>query len=83
MTGSSGAVEIAFLVPRQGRYKVDVYDIAGRKIRSVADAVFGSGANRVTWNGRRENGARCASGIFLVRVAGDGESVTGKIVLAH
>lgn len=46
--------------------QVAVYDIAGRKIKTLVHSVLLPGAYELTWNGENEKGAPAAGGIYLL-----------------
>ena len=58
---------------------VRILDVRGRQV--ARDAVRGSGVFR--WSGLDDRGAPAAAGVYYARFAGDGASVTRKIVLAR
>ncbi len=61
---------IRFALPEAMPATVEVYDVGGRRIRTLAgEKPFEPGENVLTWNGRDENGESVASGVYLVRVS--------------
>jgi len=72
-------------IPNTGKQaaRMSVFDLKGRKIRELA--LFESGAESLSgsWNGRDEMGKPCASGIYFLRIDGDGKQhYTRRVVLA-
>jgi hypothetical protein len=65
--------EISFRVPREGRVRLDVYDVRGRMVRSLLDEVRPAGLQSVVWNGRDDDDRPVAAGVYLVRLQ-DGKS---------
>lgn len=66
------ATEISFSLPRSGRASLQVYDLAGRRVRTLVDGEMPAGVFTARWNGRDQAGAPVSSGIYLYRlVAGD------------
>jgi hypothetical protein len=59
------------LPPGSDDKKVQVFDLSGRIVRTLAVGSSGP-ATRVAWDGRNEAGRRAASGTYFVRVSVDG-----------
>lgn len=51
---------------------VCVYDIAGRKVRTLHHGVIGAGATSLLWDGRDAGGRGMAAGVYLLRIGEDG-----------
>ncbi|HET6348593.1 MAG TPA: FlgD immunoglobulin-like domain containing protein, partial [Candidatus Krumholzibacteria bacterium] len=62
------------------RVTVVVYDVAGRRVRTLWTGVMDA-ARALSWNGRDDRGAGVASGSYFVRVESSGRSQTVKITL--
>ncbi len=56
---------------RPARVRVDILDLAGRRIRRLLADAAGSGAYDLDWDGRDENGSLLPVGLYLVRVKAD------------
>ena len=59
---------------------VDVFDIAGRRVRQLVDGSLAPGEHRLSWDGRGEDGAPVGAGVFFVRARGAGLDVERKFV---
>ncbi len=77
----AGSTKIAFHLPERSRAAVRIYDVAGRLVRTVCDAVADAGWNQMEWDGTNSSGGRVASGIYFLRVSARGDSRTQKVVL--
>ncbi len=78
----AASTRIVFSLPRSGRARLDVYDVAGRLVRRLFDGDAGAGATGVTWDGRDDRGARLGGGIYYARLAtGDGSSALKVVML--
>jgi subtilisin family serine protease len=75
------ATTILFEVPRETRVRIDVFDVAGRRVRSITDRVFGPGVHTAVWDGTDDAGAPLASGVYIYRVSTGGSSKSGTMVL--
>ena len=62
---------------------VAIYDVLGRRVRTVAAGRFTNPAQRVRWDGRDDGGTVVASGIYFVRVSGSGTKQTQKLVIVR
>jgi len=62
------AAEISFRLPRPGRVRVSIYDLAGRLVTTVREGEFGAGDHSVPWDGTSRSGGRVASGVYFVSV---------------
>jgi hypothetical protein len=60
-----------------------VFDVAGRLVRTLVDGYLGAGRHRVTWEGDDDRGRRVAGGTYFCRLQWNGESATGRMVLAR
>jgi flagellar hook assembly protein FlgD len=61
--------------------QLDVYDVAGRHVRTLVRRTVTVGEHRVTWNGRDDAGRAVASGVYLVRLRGDDFVQTQRVSL--
>lgn len=72
---------IAYTLPVAGDYELAVYDVLGRKVRTLLSGYLPSGAGSVTWNGDDQDGRPAASGIYFSRLQGRGLASTRKMTL--
>ncbi len=73
---------IRFAVPGAGAdVSLAVYDIAGRRIRTLVDAFRAAGEHDITWDGADETGRPVGSGIYFYRLDSATFSATRKLVL--
>lgn len=68
-------------MPTSARATVRVYNVSGRLVRTLVDEVLPAGEKDIVWDGRNESGARCACGVYLVRVESGAATATRKAVL--
>jgi hypothetical protein len=78
------AVNLGYEIPRAGRVRVDVFDVAGRLVRTLEDGVKRAGPGSVTWDGRDLRGAAAGSGVYVytLRIAGS-PAISRKMVLVR
>lgn len=61
------ATTIHLRVPQAGPVDVAIYDVAGRRVRTLHQGRAEAGALDLVWDGRTDNGAAVASGVYLCR----------------
>ncbi len=72
---------IEFDVPEQSMVKLVVYDVAGRRIRTLANGSYAAGHHQVVWDGRDERGVPVASGVYIYRLTAGSHHFTRKMML--
>lgn len=72
---------IRFDLPRAGAVRLAVYDVSGRRVRTLADGPMAAGVRTVTWDGKDDGGHDVASGIYLYRLEAGAFDQTRKMVL--
>ncbi len=77
------STRIRFTLPAAGPIRLDVFDIRGRHVRQLLAGVLGPGTVVVTWDGRSSSGRRVSSGIYLIRLAAGGRTLTREVVLVR
>jgi flagellar hook assembly protein FlgD len=74
------ATSIAFSVSDvRGAWNADIYDLRGRLVRRL-DVPSGAGAGSLTWDGTNTNGTAASSGVYFVRLSGDGGVAQTQVV---
>jgi flagellar hook assembly protein FlgD len=61
--------------------EVAVYDLRGRRVRSLIRGSLRGGDHDVTWNGRDEGGRAVASGVYFARARVGGEVSLTRLVV--
>jgi hypothetical protein len=73
---------IPYSLSATGRVAVRVYDVRGRLVRTLVDAVQPAGIHAARWNGSVDSGTRSASGIyFYVITYPDGHASSKKMAI--
>lgn len=72
---------IGFSLVEAGPVRMRVFDPAGRAVRTLVDGMRGPGAHAVSWDGRGDDGAAAASGVYFCRLEMGGEAVVRRVVL--
>jgi len=60
---------------------INIYDVAGRRIRTLVNEKLAEGHNVIAWNGRDNAGGAVASGVYFAKLTAEGRSHTTRLVL--
>jgi hypothetical protein len=74
---------IAWEMPRAGRAELTVYDVTGRRVRTLVSGAVEAGAQSTPWDARDGSGRRVASGVYFVRLEGAGRATTRKLIVTR
>jgi len=76
------STKIEFDLARAGHVKLQVFDVAGHLVKTLANAKFEAKAKHaVTWNGLDESGRRVTSGVYFYQLVTEDYSSTKKMVV--
>ena len=80
----AGTASLTLALTRPGPVRIDIYDLAGRRVRRVADAEFmAPGLHSITLDDRSDAGERLGNGVYFYRVQAPERSVTGRFVIVR
>lgn len=66
---------------REAEVEVEIFDLTGRKIRSLVNGKMAAGTQRIVWEGDNDAGKPVASGMYFYRIRSGKVIRTGKMVL--
>jgi regulation of enolase protein 1 (concanavalin A-like superfamily) len=72
---------LRYIIAQAGPAQVDIYDVSGRRVRSLVNEWQGTGMQSVYWKGLDNYGTPAASGVYFVRLKSHGEFRSRKIIL--
>jgi hypothetical protein len=72
---------ITFETAREELVTVQIHEVSGRRIRTLASRVCPPGRNHVTWDGRNDKGNLVAGGVYFVALRGREWQATGRALL--
>jgi len=79
---TTGVTSFRFATSRPGSVQAVVYDVRGRRVRSLASPGAATGTQEIRWDGRDDNGRTAPAGIYFARVrTPDGESAARFVIL--
>ena len=77
----AGITTIKFSINHQSMTKLEIFDLDGRKIRTLAEGLYPAGNNKVDWDGTNETGNKVPSGIYLYRITTKDNTITKRMVV--
>jgi len=75
------STSIRFSVPKEGRVKIEVYNVAGSLVKTVLDEAVRVGNKEVVWDGTNSSGSKVASGMYLYRLQSDNFVAVKKMIM--
>ncbi|MDQ7797437.1 MAG: Ig-like domain-containing protein [Candidatus Edwardsbacteria bacterium] len=73
-------MNLTYQIPRAGPVSITIYNITGQLVRTLVDQDLSPGYYSAGWDGRDDAGGSISSGVYFVRLASDGKSLTQKIL---
>lgn len=74
---------LALALPQALPVRVEVFGLAGERVRTVRDGVEPAGVPRLTWDGRDALGHAAPAGIYFVRVRAGDHVAAQRLVKLH
>ncbi len=73
--------EIEYTIQRPAQVTLDIFNILGRKVKTLIRGHQPSGSYHLTWDGRNEEGKTVSCGVYLYRLQVDGDSEAKRMLL--
>lgn len=74
---------IIYSLEKNSKALIIIYDISGKKIKTLKDSELISGDHSVTWDGTNDSGHRINSGIYFCKIETDSYQRIDKIVYSN
>jgi hypothetical protein len=72
---------IAFTLPRAAYVRVSVFDVEGKLVTTLVNAIRDEGPNEITWDGTDDRGNPVHSGVYFCRLQAGKKMLTKKMVM--
>jgi hypothetical protein len=76
-----GFTQIRYALAEAGPVRLEIFDAAGRVVRTLLQAIQDAGVYPVSWDGRDDAGRRVEPGVYFYRVQARGSSDSKKMIL--
>ncbi len=71
---------IQFSLPRDSQVKIEIYDVLGRRVKTLVDDFKTGGQHTAIWDATDQRGRVVSSGVYYYRLTGGDSAVTGKMI---
>jgi hypothetical protein len=78
-----GAGRFHFALPEARNVKLELFDLTGRRVATVADGPYGAGIFDVAWNGADSEGRHVGPGLYWARFSAGSEVVTRRVSVTN
>lgn len=75
------STEIEFVLGQSGHADLSVYNVNGQRVARLANESYSAGPQRVSWDGRDNDGARLPSGVYFVKLQALDHTSVRKVLL--
>ncbi|MDP8233076.1 MAG: choice-of-anchor J domain-containing protein [Candidatus Zophobacter franzmannii] len=72
---------IKFSIDTPTDVKIDIFNIKGQQVKTIANSLFNAGSHSVLWNGMDSNGSIVPSGVYFYRMQSGMNSQVKKMIL--
>ncbi len=78
---TTGGVSMRYCMPRAGRVRIDVVDVAGHACGRVLDTYATAGWHAFTWDANSASPRSAPSGAYFLRLTTDGRTLAQRLIL--
>jgi hypothetical protein len=75
-----GASALTYVLPEAGPARLDIVDIAGRRVRTLVEGFQAAGARRAIWDGRDNTGRTVPAGMYFAHLEWNGASCSQRLL---
>ncbi|MBD3220605.1 T9SS type A sorting domain-containing protein [bacterium] len=79
----TGQTAFRFTLPTRQPVELAVFDLAGRRVATLARGTLAAGRHGVTWDGQDDGGRPQPSGVYVYRLRSPGQVVVERITLVR
>ncbi|MDY6915202.1 MAG: FlgD immunoglobulin-like domain containing protein [Candidatus Cloacimonadota bacterium] len=72
---------VFFTLTNPEKVEVAVYNLQGKKVKTLANSDYSAGQHQIIWNGTNDNGESVASGIYLYKMKAGKYTSAKKMIL--
>ncbi len=78
---SGGPLRVRWTLPVAADVRLELFDLGGRRVATLASGTQAAGEHEATWGGRAEDGGALRPALYLLRLATPAGSATRRVAL--
>ncbi len=75
------STEIRFALPTNSAVTLEIFNVLGQKVKTLANGPMNAGYQSIIWNGTDETGSGVASGMYFYKLNAGGKTFTKKMMM--
>ena len=76
----STSTTIEFVLKNSEQVEVSIYDVEGKRVRTLGKGIYSAGSHSVVWNGKNNQDKLVMPGLYFYTIQNErGDKITGKI----
>ncbi len=76
-----GSTAIQYSLPQSGHVTINIYNVAGQKVKTLVDASENAGSHEITWDGRNDRNETVSQGIYFYSIRAGENNATRRMIL--
>lgn len=72
---------ISFNLPKDAQIRLEIFDMLGRHVKSLADGFHSAGVYSITWDGTSDSGTALSSGMYFYRLSSSDFDQSRKMLM--
>tara|TARA_A100001011_G_scaffold400679_1_gene517519 strand:- start:3786 stop:4430 length:645 start_codon:yes stop_codon:yes gene_type:complete len=72
---------ISYNLPKDSHVNISIFDVLGRKVKTLTNHYMKAGKNKVQWNGENDHGKLLAAGVYIYKIQSGGYNQSKKMIL--
>jgi trimeric autotransporter adhesin len=80
---SQGLTSMRYSLPRPGVVRLDVYEVTGRRVKTIVATRSTAGPGLLEWDGRDGDGRLMPAGLYLFQASAEGVKTSRRVMLVR
>jgi hypothetical protein len=72
---------IRYLLPHRAWVRLEIFDLLGRKVKTLLDGIENAGERTIVWSGETDVGQRVTSGVYMCRLISEGITISRRMLI--